>query len=69
MVATGVVVLLVYASEAADADAAKVDDPRGAHVEDVGRGPASIEELVQVVGGLMVAADCTGARVLIRLTV
>ena len=44
-VATGVVVGLIDASEASDAQPPKVDDPRGAHVQDVRRRPAPIVEL------------------------
>lgn len=58
VVATGVVVLLVDAGDAADADAPKVDDSRGPHVEDVGRRPPSIVKLVEVVCSLMVPTNC-----------
>ena len=62
VVATGVIVGLVDAGEAGDAGAAEAHDAGGAHVEDVGRRPAAVVELVEVVGGLVIPADCSTAR-------
>ncbi len=53
-----VVVGVVDAGEAADADAAKGDHAGVAQVENARRGPPAVVQLPQVVGGLMVAADC-----------
>ena len=53
-----VVVGIVYAGEAADADAAKGHHAGVAQVEDARRGPSTIVQLPQVVGCLVVAADC-----------
>eukprot|EP00955_Chlamydomonas_euryale_P116256 366406-Chlamydomonas_euryale.AAC.19 len=49
---------LVDSRQARDADTAKLDASGVAKEVDVGRGPASIVELPQIVGGLMVAANC-----------
>lgn len=54
-----VVLVLVDAAQAADADTAKAHHPRIAQEEDVGGGPPAVEQLPQVVGRLVVAADCT----------
>lgn len=59
VVARGVVPVVENARQPADAQAAKVDDARGAHVVDVGRGPAAVVELPEVVCRLVVAPDCT----------
>jgi hypothetical protein len=56
-----VVVGVENAGQAADADAAKGHHARVAQVVYARRRPAAIVQLPQVVGGLMVAADC-GAR-------
>ena len=52
-----VVVRLVDAREPADARAAKAHDACVAQIKDAGRDPAAVEELPQVVGRLVVAAD------------
>lgn len=61
VVATGVIMALVNASQAGDARATKVDDIGGTHVEDVRGCPAAVVELMQVVCGLVVASDCSTA--------
>ena len=50
--------VLVDAAQPRDAHAAKAHHPRIAQEEDVGGGPPAVEQLPQVVGGLVVAADC-----------
>ena len=53
---------VVDAAQAGDAQAAKPHDARGAQVVDVGRHPAAVVQLPQVVGGLVVAANCVLMR-------
>jgi hypothetical protein len=53
-----VVLGIVDAGEASDACAAEVDDASMAQVVDIGGRPAAIVQLPQVVGGLVVAANC-----------
>lgn len=49
--------VLVDAAQPADAQAAKAHHPCVSQEEDVGGGPPAVEQLPQVVGGLVVAAD------------
>lgn len=53
-----IVLGVVDAGEAGNARPAKVDDAGVAQVVDVGRRPAAIVQLPEVVGRLVVAPDC-----------
>ena len=62
VVSRGVVRGVVDAANAADARAAKVDDAGMAEVVNVGRGPAAVVQLPEVICRLVVAANCTCQR-------
>ena len=57
VVSMKIVVSLVDAREPSDPDAAHLDDSSIAEIEDVWSHPAPVGELLQVVAGLVVAAD------------
>ena len=56
-----VVLVLENAGQPSNAHAPKVDDASIAQEEDVGRSPAPVIQLPQVVGCLVIAANCTVA--------
>lgn len=53
-----VVAAVEDAGQAADTHTRKVDDPRCTQEVDVGRDPAAIVQLPQVIGSLVIAAHC-----------
>ena len=57
VVSMKIVVTLVDTRESSDPDTVHLDDSRIAEIENVGRHPATIGQLLEVVAGLVVAAD------------